>query len=289
MEPLYRIGIAISLCALHDTSIISSRGGASASPPLLWLSEVDRRTGVQHRGSLSGVVVDTAGKAVADAEVGIEALNLRTRSDESGRFLLISVPAGTHLVTARAIGYSSATLTLQFNASGEVSRQFTLRRSIAKLDSVDVRATRTDSRLLEFEEHRRVGLGRFLTRDDLEKQRNQSMANILAPLTGVGIVRGMGNRGWLLSRRALPSSNVYVPDRPEIAQGMKRACYAQVYVNDHIENAGIPTTPFDVNTFAPDQIEAIEWYAGPSQTPSRYARLNSSCGVLVIHTRRPPS
>ncbi len=42
-----------------------------------------------------------------------------------------------------------------------------------------------------------------------------------------------------------------------------------------------------MNSVPPDQIEAIEHYAGPSQTPSRYARLTSSCGVLMIHTRRP--
>ncbi len=36
------------------------------------------------------------------------------------------------------------------------------------------------------------------------------------------------------------------------------------------------------------QIEAIEFYSSPAQTPSKYSRLNSRCGVYVIHTRRPP-
>jgi hypothetical protein len=51
-------------------------------------------------------------------------------------------------------------------------------------------------------------------------------------------------------------------------------------------NPGRPTEPYDVNSIAPDQIESLEWYASPSQTPSRYNNLNSVCGVIVIHTRR---
>jgi hypothetical protein len=45
---------------------------------------------------------------------------------------------------------------------------------------------------------------------------------------------------------------------------------------------------FDVNSLQPDQIEAVEYYAGPSQTPMEYSTLNAVCGVLVIWTRRTP-
>ena len=46
-----------------------------------------------------------------------------------------------------------------------------------------------------------------------------------------------------------------------------------------------PAEPVDINQFFPASIKAIEYYAGPPQTPIKYTRLNSACGILVIHTR----
>ena len=68
---------------------------------------------------------------------------------------------------------------------------------------------------------------------------------------------------------------------------MVAGCYAKVYVDAMLMNPTTPAEPFDVNGIAPDRIQAVEWYASPAQTPSRYTTLNSPCGVLVIHTRRP--
>jgi hypothetical protein len=51
-------------------------------------------------------------------------------------------------------------------------------------------------------------------------------------------------------------------------------------------NQGSAAEPFDVNSIPPETIEAIEWYAGPAQTPSEYNNLNTACGVLVIWTHR---
>jgi hypothetical protein len=47
-----------------------------------------------------------------------------------------------------------------------------------------------------------------------------------------------------------------------------------------------PTEPFDISMIAPEQVEAVEFYAGPAQTPLKYSRMGSNCGVLVIWTRR---
>jgi hypothetical protein len=43
---------------------------------------------------------------------------------------------------------------------------------------------------------------------------------------------------------------------------------------------------FDINSLAPEQIEAIEYYRGPAETPIRYLNANSDCGTIVIHSRR---
>jgi len=51
-------------------------------------------------------------------------------------------------------------------------------------------------------------------------------------------------------------------------------------------NASRPTEPFDISTIEADQLEAVEYYSGPSQLPLKYATLDSRCGVLVLWTRR---
>lgn len=79
------------------------------------------------------------------------------------------------------------------------------------------------------------------------------------------------------------SSAVVVSKRrpPSLSGG---ACTAHVYVDRVLMNRG-KGDAFDVNTIAPDQVEAMEWYAGAASTPLQYASLNSDCGVLVIWTR----
>jgi hypothetical protein len=62
-----------------------------------------------------------------------------------------------------------------------------------------------------------------------------------------------------------------------------------VYVDGHMVSGRSQSDPlFDMNSIQPDQIEAIEFYAGPSETPPEYSGLNSTCGVLVIWTRKTP-
>ncbi|MEX2152996.1 MAG: hypothetical protein WD825_06615 [Gemmatimonadaceae bacterium] len=75
-------------------------------------------------------------------------------------------------------------------------------------------------------------------------------------------------------------------DKPLQAYGYRCGCYAKVYLDRQLMNPQTPTEPFDVNSIATAMIEAVEWYAGPAQLPPELNKLNSVCGVLVIHTRR---
>jgi hypothetical protein len=59
---------------------------------------------------------------------------------------------------------------------------------------------------------------------------------------------------------------------------MKVACYAIVY-QDHM-SMNQSGDPFDLNSVRADQIEAIEWYSGLSQTPMEYTTgRRAACGV----------
>ncbi len=248
--------------------------------------------------SFTGVVVaDSSKRPLADVEVAIPSLTLSARSNSRGEFRLTDIPAGTHEIVARRVGYSVMTAPVTFAANEEEERRLVL-RPLTVLDSVEVTATRIDPRMLDFEDNRRLGLGHFLTRDDLDKNIGRKMGDVLSMTPGLGVVRG-GARAYVLSKRYIiplraigkpggASTVLWGPNPIEKQQGMVAGCYAQVWIDGQLMNPGLPTEPYDVNSIAPDQIEAVEYYAGPSQTPSRYAKLNSACGVLVIHLRRDP-
>ena len=55
-----------------------------------------------------------------------------------------------------------------------------------------------------------------------------------------------------------------------------------------VKTPSTPADPVNVNDFGVRSIEAVEYYASAGQVPSMYSRINSTCGVFVIHTRRSP-
>ena len=239
------------------------------------------------------VVADSSGRPLADAEIAVPALALTTRSNARGEFRLADIPAGTQSIVVRRVGYGVLATSLTFAANDEEDRRIILRPATI-LDSVAVISSRLDVRLRDFEENRRVGLGSFLDRAELDRHIGRKMGDVLSMLPGAGVVRGRSG-AWPMSKRYVvpiaasigqESASIYKPSELERIRGLVAGCYAQVYVDGQIMNQGRPTEPYDINSLAPDQIEAMEWYASPSQTPSRYAKLDSPCGVLVIHTRR---
>ena len=159
----------------------------------------------------------------------------------------------------------------------------------------------------DFEDNRRLGLGKFMDRAELAKVPDAKLSRLVASWPGVQFALGTANRAWLTSSRRRPavcppgnvaphsqlancyeSQGYYVPDPTESALGAKIACYAQVWVNDVMMNRGNPTRPFELTTMFAEQIEALEWYPSMSETPLRYSDPGALCGVLVIHTRRTP-
>jgi hypothetical protein len=248
--------------------------------------------------SFSGTVLDSAKAPIIAAEVSFPGLNKTAMTDGTGAFRINELPAGTHRVTVRRIGYGPLDTTLPFDGKREVERTIYLSRS-ATMDTVFVTDKRIDPLLRDFEDNRRVGVGKFLTRDDLAKQEHRKLSDIMAELPGAAVVRGQNSRGWLYSSRndpcfyplnplCGPGRNVYVPDEIEARQGMQKRCYALVYMDGNLMTPGHPTIPFDIASIPVSMVEAIEYYAGGATIPMRYQGRSTECGLVVIHTRRKP-
>jgi hypothetical protein len=253
-------------------------------------------------GTLVGTVVtDTSLRPISGVEVAMPGIGRSTTTDQNGAFQLVGIPQGAHQVVARQIGFARYEAIIAFKEGETVQRRIVLPR-VAMLDTA--RVVGEGYLPVSFLEHRAVGLGRFLTRADLEKYTGQRLDHILAQLPGVGLVHGIGAAAWVLSKRYTvplrsintgsprPNRNagddIFIPDDSDRRRGMKPGCYARVYVDRLPLNPRPTAEPVDINSFAPEGLEAIEWFAGPSQTPPEYQKLNATCGVLVLHTRRSP-
>jgi hypothetical protein len=114
-------------------------------------------------------------------------------------------------------------------------------------------------------------MGRFLDSAEFAKAAGTRTSDKLAKLPGLMVVRGRGLAAYVTSSRSLAGSR-------------RGTCTANVWL-DYI-NLG---TGFNVIELVPSIIAAIEWYAGTSSVPARFAvpaKPNAPyCGTLVIWLR----
>ena len=235
------------------------------------------------------VISDYDGTPIADVEVVFPELSRNAFTNQDGQFRIGQLPAGTHAFQVRKIGYRQFTDRMVLGAGQTLERPVLLAR-IQLLDTISVAA---NPLLRDFEDNRRIGLGKFFTRTDMEKITGRHISTLFEQIGGVELIRGHGSRAWIASSRGV-GRNVPGVDGSDAAMGAKPGkCYAQVYLDNQPiyratpQDKWIPPEPlFDINLIPPESIEAIEYYPGPASTPARYSALNSHCGVVVIHTRR---
>ncbi|MGH7580361.1 MAG: TonB-dependent receptor, partial [Gemmatimonadales bacterium] len=89
-------------------------------------------------GSIRGTVSDSAGTGLANAAVTVDGTPLRATSGSDGAYEVRGVPAGTHTVRVRLIGYRSAVAEVTVAGGDAAEQDFTLGRSAVQLAPIDV-------------------------------------------------------------------------------------------------------------------------------------------------------
>ena len=239
--------------------------------------------------AFTGIVVDSTGKPLADAEVLITDLAMSTTAAADGKFSLEGVAPGNHPVTVRKLGYGPMDAKVDFVAGRATERRIVLTR-ITTLDTVTTSQSmlwREAPLLREFEDNRKIGLGKFYTRTDLEKGRERSIMSFFEGIPGFEAITWNGGK-WIKSTRirsinpeCYELEDAILPIRPSLRCG----CFPIVFF-DFQKLSDERRVP-NINRFKPDDLEAIEFYRSGAETPQRYAVLNSQCGVIVLHSRRP--
>ena len=147
-----------------------------------------------------GVADAGSGQALQGAEVIFPELGRSGRTDALGEAHLPGIPVGSHRIRVRFLGYAAADTMLPFqgDTTGIV---FQLERTAVTMEAVEVKAAGA-SRLRDFEARRRIGLGKFMTVDQLEKEGSRDFGVVaMSRFPGLRVVHDGDGRPHIASVR----------------------------------------------------------------------------------------
>lgn len=223
---------------------------------------------------IDGIVTDTMLSPLAGADVTVVGTGVRVVSSENGRFRMLQVPSGQYLLIVRRIGFAPTSGIIEVPASDTVRLSYSLTRSSLTLDTVRVRERRVTLRMLEFEQRRLLGVGQFITREQIEKRGSTSTADYLRILKGVDVSPIAGDQfsGRIaLSRR----------EGGSLGGEGAGACAMQVLLDGIV----MPRF-FNLDLLPPPkQIAGIEVYSGAATVPPQFSGADRRCGLIAVWTR----
>lgn len=217
-----------------------------------------------------------SGVAIPDATARFPSKGLSALSDAEGRARITDIPPGPHLLIVEHIGHRTEQRIVPFDPGQTVHATIELVIEPVPLHSVRVEVPGRHPRLdrVGFYDRERLGFGTFLEREEIVDRALGSMrlSNVFRGIRGVQV-------------KLLPGSGALVPvsTRSFGASLGQSVCIMPIY----LDGIYIDTERhFDLDRFIPtSDIEAIEVFAGPSETPIQYSGTNRECGVILMWTR----
>ncbi|MHB1328717.1 MAG: carboxypeptidase-like regulatory domain-containing protein [Gemmatimonadales bacterium] len=214
-------------------------------------------------GTIKGVVMTASPRQPLEGvRIRLMGTPLNAVSDSKGRFQFRDLDPGKYVIEAAAIGYTTMnsplllgereTLELEFHASSEAVR----------LPDVTVEE-RAEHGPRDWLRRKSEGRGRYITRKHLEERRITYLPDALRMVAGVRVeCRGSVCRAQMIRSQ--------------------RGCGPGYYID------GIPAHSSALWLTPVNEIEGIEVYSGPSETPPELETGNTSCGAIALWTRPPP-
>ena len=227
-------------------------------------------------GSITGSVRNGAnGQPIAGAQVGIPELNVGIQANNVGRYLLQNVPAGTHTVEVRFIGYGTVTAEVEVTADGAVVQDFEMRSETISLEGLVVTGTAGAARRRE--------IGNSVT------QINEDVFSSAPVSTVADIMQGRALGATVLTNggQAGAGSTIKLRGNNSVSFSNVPLVYLDgVRVRErgliHSDEANQQTNPFD--DINPADIERVEIIKGAAAT-TLYGT-EASGGVIQIFTKR---
>lgn len=240
-----------------------------------------RAQGATFRGK---VLTDSTELPIAGVVVSIDDLKLQAASDSAGNFTIVGIKPGAYIVTAKKIGFGALATRVRFTAGAPVEADLLLTPNVQALPDVKVETKPAPrAKLVEFEERRNGGAGKFLTQADFDKRAWSSTADVMRQIPGIEFVRD-ANRP---SQTYVQGGRLQVPGGAFANAGNKPPpCFSAVVLDGAFVFQGNPgEPPFDINSINPTVIAGVEVYQSSASIPAKYNGTRNTCGLVVIWTR----
>ncbi len=227
-------------------------------------------------GTVTGLVRDAATQSpLAGAQVSIVGTGLGGLANNVGRFLILDVPAGQHVVRVQIIGYRAQERTVTVPAGGSAAVTFEMREEAIALEGVVVTGTAGQARRRE--------IGNTISQisaDDIKLAAVTDIADVLqGRAVGVQVNDHSGQVG--------AASQIRLRGNNSLTQGNDPLIYVD---GIRIENNPIGSddeqaqTPSALDMINSADIERVEVIKGPAAT-TLYGT-EASGGVIQIFTKR---
>jgi hypothetical protein len=221
-------------------------------------------------GVIDGLVTDTNLVVLDDATVSILGSAIRVTTGDNGRFRILGLRAGNYVLTVHHIGYVPVAVAMGVVETDTLRPAFALQRIARVLDTMVVTERSLTQRLTEFEGRRKLGLGHFITAEEIDKRNSVYVADIIRVVPSVGIAGGTA--GVQVAHNIRGSHGA--------GQGIA-GCPFQLFLD------GVPMPPETnlANLPPPREFAGIEIYSGPATIPLQYKYGTASCGVILFWTK----
>jgi hypothetical protein len=266
-------GVAFSIAGVAETMSGELEYPGAVGPVVgveLW---VDRDSTASLRGTLAGVVRDSAGRGVANATVALDGVREVARTDSSGTFVLRGLPVGSRMLDVRRLGYAAARqpVVVRTAASDPVTVTVIPARLLATRRITGQRAL--SAKLQGFEERRRQGFGTFFDANQLEFYRNTTTTAVVRRVPNITVMR-VPLDARVTDADIAPGSDVIT--MPSAGQGL---CYANIFID------GRPASQAEFWAYRPDDFIALEVYPRATSVPAAFGNLRNGCGAVAAWTK----
>jgi iron complex outermembrane receptor protein len=254
---------------------IVRRAALASFATLLWAGQL-----AAQGGTISGQVTDAlTSRPIVGARVEIVGTRRGISSGDDGRYLLTDVPAGSHQVTARYIGYAPVTQTVTVTARQVAIQDFALERQAAVMDEIVVtgygaqrRAEITGSIATVNADQANVGV--ITNADELLQGR----------VSGVNITENSGEPGAGAKIRIRGGTSISASNEPlYVIDGVAVSGVSTEAAGEGIGgDATLPRNP--LNLINPSDIESITVLKDAAAAAIYGAR--GANGVILIETKQ---
>ena len=241
----------------------------SSCAVLLFLGIPTRAAG---QAAISGIVRDdSTSQPIPGVELIIQALDRRAVTDSLGGFRFTGLATGIHYILVRKIGYRPVQLRAILVSDDTLEATVELNAAAVELAPIEVTVSAIPPGMEAYEERRKNENGYFIGSRTLRQSEHRQLADIFRSVRGVSLRYARGNKTILVNNRDRCPMQIYM-------DGIK--------IYEPRSGAGRAVEPLDINLFTVAQLEAIEVYRGPAETPPQLAGTGGGCGTVVLWSRR---